>query len=558
MFGIGKFVDVAAVPLIFKGIIDVVSKPSQDPAGELTFLLWLLVGAYVVTNIVFRVGDYFMVTSQSKILEDLANYVLEKLQNHSYTFFTNSFTGGLIAKARRFVNAFEMLHDQLVYSIWFGLVTLVTSTAVLFFHSPALGGAFFLWLVTYILMIRYLIKYQIPKSLANAEADTKMTAHLSDIISNFFTVMMFGSRAREAEEFTKTAAYQQEKRRIAWMQESFWNGMWQGVNINGFTVLFLAIAVWLWLQGTITAGTIVLMQIYAITSFGVVWNLSKNFIRISTALTDANEMVAIIDKDVGVKDPSKAERVKIDGGEITFSDVQFRYEDNANVFNGLDLHIRSGEKVALVGHSGAGKSTITKLLLRFNDIETGTITIDGQDITKVKQDELRAKIAYVPQEPLLFHRTLWENIAYAKPDATDEEVKEVARRAHAHEFISVLPKQYDTLVGERGVKLSGGERQRVAVARAMLKDAPIIMLDEATSALDSVSEKMIQEGFEELMKGKTTIVIAHRLSTIQKMDRIIVFDKGRIVEDGTHHELRKAGGVYQELWEHQAGGFIQD
>jgi ABC-type multidrug transport system fused ATPase/permease subunit len=214
--------------------------------------------------------------------------------------------------------------------------------------------------------------------------------------------------------------------------------------------------------------------------------------------------------------------------------------------------------VALVGHSGAGKTTIVKLLLRLADIQGGSITIDGQDITNVTQDALRRRIAYVPQEPYLFHRTLRENIAYAKPEATLEEVQNVARRAHAHEFIESLPRGYDTLVGERGIKLSGGERQRVAIARAMLKDAPVLILDEATSSLDSISESYIQAAFDELMAGKTTIVIAHRLSTIQRMDRIIVFEDGAVVEEGSHKELLQKEGVYAELWKSQVGGFIGD
>ena len=224
----------------------------------------------------------------------------------------------------------------------------------------------------------------------------------------------------------------------------------------------------------------------------------------------------------------------------------------------FNLIIKPGERIGLVGHSGAGKSTITKLLLRFADALEGSIVIDNQDIKNVTQNDLRKVISYVPQEPILFHRSIKENIAYSKPDATKEEIIEVAKKAHAHEFIEKLPQGYDTLVGERGIKLSGGERQRVAIARAMLKDSPILMLDEATSSLDSISEHYIQDAFNELMKGKTTIVIAHRLSTIQKMDRIIVLDKGKIVEQGTHKELLELNGSYAELWNHQTGGFLEE
>ncbi|MDC1205506.1 ABC transporter ATP-binding protein/permease [Candidatus Pacebacteria bacterium] len=558
VYGVGKIIDIALVPILFKEIIDTVSNPPTDPAPILYLLVGYLVVSHIFMNIVFRIGDYFIITSQSKILEELSNYSLTKLQNHSYSFFTNAFSGALIAKSKRFVAAFETLHDQFIFSLWFGGISLISSTAVLFYFSPILGGAFLLWLIIYILMVAYLVRYQIPKSLQNAAADTKVTAHFSDIIANFFTVKMFGASKREEKLFEKTVTYQEGKRRTAWMQESFWNGMFQGLNIDFFVIVFVTIAIWLWLGGSISAGTIVLIQIYAFTSFHVVWGISKNLIRVSAALTDANEMVEIFDQEVEVKDPEKPEKVTMPHGDVRFENVHFMYEKKTRMFAGLDLHIKSGEKVALVGHSGAGKTTITKLLLRFRDIDSGSITIDGQDIRHVLQDELRREIAYVPQEPLLFHRSIRENIAYAKPSATMKEIEAVAKKAHAHEFIQQLPNGYKTLVGERGVKLSGGERQRVAIARAMLKDAPIIMLDEATSSLDSLSESKIQDALWKLIKNKTTIIIAHRLSTIQKMDRIIVFNNGRVTEEGTHQTLIAKRGIYAELWDSQVGGFITE
>jgi len=558
MYGAGKFIDIAVAPLIYKLIIDTVSNPPTDAASILWTAILYLIGAFVAMNIVFRIGDWCIISAQTKILQDLSNYSLSRLQNHSYTFFTNTFSGSLIAKTKRFVAAFETLHDQFVYSFWFGFVGLASSAGVLFFVAPWLGALFVAWLVTYIVMVSFLVKHQIPKSIENAAADTKVTGHYSDIVSNFFTIKMFGSRNFEEKEFKKTVAFQERKRRTAWIQEGFWNSMWQGLNIDIFIIIFMAASVYLWLGGHITAGTIVLMQIYAFTSFQVVWAISKNIVRVTAALTDADEMVELFDREIDVKDPGEPEPVRMSNGEVRFDGVYFNYEENTKVFNNLDLEIAAGEKVALVGHSGAGKTTITKLLLRFLDVESGSITIDGQHISHVKQDDLRKRIAYVPQEPLLFHRSIKENIAYGKPRATQKEIEDVAKKAHAHEFIENLPKGYDTLVGERGVKLSGGERQRVAIARAMLKDAPIIMLDEATSALDSVAEGKIQDALFKLIKGKTAIVIAHRLSTIQKMDRIIVFDKGKIIEQGTHKELLKSGKVYKELWDSQVGGFIAE
>jgi ATP-binding cassette subfamily B protein len=248
-------------------------------------------------------------------------------------------------------------------------------------------------------------------------------------------------------------------------------------------------------------------------------------------------------------------------GAIDCSDVSFHYndaKDTDSIFKNLNLHIKAGQKVGLVGHSGGGKSTLTRLLLRFDDITGGTITIDGQDIKGITQTSLRQAISYVPQEPLLFHRSIRENIAYGNLEASQAAIEKAAKMAYAHEFIKQLPDGYDTLVGERGVKLSGGQRQRVAIARAMLKNAPILVLDEATSALDSESEKLIQKALWELMEGKTAVIIAHRLSTIQKMDRILVLDHGEITEDGTHKQLLKKDGTYAKLWAHQSGGFIED
>ena len=279
-------------------------------------------------------------------------------------------------------------------------------------------------------------------------------------------------------------------------------------------------------------------------------------VRLFKSLADAKEMTDIFDQQPDIQDIDNPEKCLISEGNISFENVNFEYVEGHRVFTNFNFKIKAGEKIGLVGHSGSGKTTIVKMLLRFIDVRDGQILIDGQNIAKIRQEDLRNNISYVPQEPILFHRSIRENIGYAKPEATEEEIITVAQKAHAHNFILNLPYGYDTLVGERGIKLSGGERQRIAIARAMLKDSPILMLDEATSSLDSISESYIQDAFNELMKGKTTIVIAHRLSTVQKMDRIIVLDKGRIIEQGTHKELLETNGVYADLWNHQTGGFL--
>jgi ATP-binding cassette subfamily B protein len=321
-----------------------------------------------------------------------------------------------------------------------------------------------------------------------------------------------------------------------------------------FGVILLAVQQWS--QGRLLVGDVVLLQSYLFRTFDKLWNVGKNIRTIYEAIADANEMTEMLEKPHEVQDTPNAKTLKVAEGSIEFSKVTFGYHSERNVLKNFELKIPSGQRVALIGPSGGGKTTITKLLFRFLDIQKGKILIDGQDIAGVTQDSLRENLSLVPQEPILFHRSLMDNIRYAKPDTSDEEVIAAAKAAHCHEFIVECEHGYNTFVGERGIKLSGGQRQRVAIARAILKNAPILVLDEATSSLDSESEQFIQESLRTLMKGKTTIVIAHRLSTIMQMDRIVVIDGGKITEEGKHEELLKAKqGTYQKLWEIQAGGF---
>jgi ATP-binding cassette subfamily B protein len=332
----------------------------------------------------------------------------------------------------------------------------------------------------------------------------------------------------------------------------------QGIFALIIEVGLLAGAVFLWQSGVITVGDFVLIQVYIIGLVSRIWGIGGSMRRLFSSFADAHEMIEIFETPYSVADAPDAKRLSVTAGGISMEDVSFSFTGERGVFEGFSLAVRAGEKVALVGPSGAGKSTVTKLLLRMYDVAEGAIRIDGQDIRTVTQDSLRENISFVPQEPILFHRSLKENIRYGRPDATDEQVIEAAKKAHCHEFISKLPLGYDTHVGERGVKLSGGERQRVAIARAILKDAPILILDEATSALDSESEALIQDALHVLMEGKTVIVIAHRLSTIMTMDRIVVIENGKIAAEGTHDDLVAQGGLYQKLWSIQAGGFLKD
>jgi ATP-binding cassette, subfamily B, bacterial len=557
-YAFGQFGSSAIAPLVYKRIIDVVSGEAVGTPETALWYVGLLAVVIFFYNIGFRTADYFMVYAQSKIMEQLANHALRMLESHSHAFFVNTFAGGLVAKTRRFVNAFETLHDQFVFNIWMNGLALIFSIGVLWYQSWILGVVYFLWLLLYILLTSVLVRRQIPKSLENAAADSRTTAHFSDIVSNMLTVKMFGTGKRELLSFGTTTREQEKHRFASWLQQGFWNSLFQAIAIGGFNVLLIGVAVWLWSKGMISAGVIVMAQVYVVTTFNIVWSISKSIVRASAALTDAQEIIDIFNRAPDVVDSLKPKKYTPSRGAITFQSVSFSYSDSEPIIHDLTLDIKPGERVAFVGHSGAGKTTLTKLLLRFADVTSGSILIDGIDIAHIRQDELRASIAYVPQEPVLFHRTLHDNIAYGKPTATVDEVINVSKRAHAHEFIERLPKKYETLVGERGIKLSGGERQRVAIARAMLKDSPILILDEATSSLDSISENYIQEAFRELMQHKTTIVIAHRLSTIQHMDRIIVLGNKGVAEEGTHGELVAKGGAYKALWDSQVGGFISE
>lgn len=558
-YAVGVVGDSVLLPLIIQRIIDIVSKTSDYSAAwtALLHLLTQLAVLMITYNIAFRVGDFATSRFQYRTMKDLVDFAFEKLTSHSYRFFSNSFSGSLVTKVKRFVRSFEDGTDNIFFSFWITAVQLVGALLTLFIVAPLLGWMFFIWSILYLGIAYYLTKKKIPYDLAESNADSKVTGRLADVITNILNLKIFSSRAKEIIGFEEVSTKEREARRQAWNFGNYIN-LFQAILFATVEFAGFVVALYLWREGVISAGTIVLFQLFIWSMGHNLWNLSKAMGKVSKNFADASELVEIMETPIDIKDPKRPELSRMVHGAIAFKDVSFKYGKKANhVFENFTLRIPAGQRVGLVGHSGAGKTTITKLLLRFADIQHGAILIDGQDITAVTQDDLRSAIAYVPQDPILFHRSLRENIAYGRPDATEEEIMDASRKAHAHEFISKFPEGYETLVGERGVKLSGGERQRVAIARAMLKKAPLLILDEATSSLDAVSEGYIQEAFKELMKGRTTIVIAHRLSTIQGLDRIIVLKDGAIAEEGTHAELLAEKGIYQNFWEHQTAGFIK-
>src|SRR3989344_312418 len=499
------------VPIFYKKIVDLVANTNIDRhvlADSLFHYVAFIAFTFIIANVLVRFGQFMLSEFQSNVMRDLDNLAFSKLQNHSYLFFADNFSGSLVNKTKKFVKSFESMHDMAIDNFWNPLVAFVAIFIVFFIQSPPIAYVFLGIYSIYVFIAVFLSKRKIRYYIEKADADSRITGYLADALTNILSTKSSSASMREIDRFGEATEEVHFLRLRAW---NFSNRQLivQSVLTVSVQIICLFLAVELWISGKITAGMFVLIQSYSITIGNYFWDLGRALVKFTEASSDMKEMVDIFKRTPDVLDLPRPEKCRI----------------------------KDGEKVGLVGHSGGGKSTITKLLMRFVDITSGEILIDGQDIRKITQDNLRKHISYISQEPILFHRSIRDNIAYSKPNASEGEIIDVAKKAHAHEFISKLPHGYDTLVGERGIKLSGGERQRVAIARAMLKDSPILMLDEATSSLDSVSESYIQDAFTELMKGKTTIVIAHRLSTIQKMDRIIVLDKGKIVEEGTHKEL---------------------
>lgn len=554
-FGLAIGLSDILLPLLYRDIIDVVtSAPSPRlAAGEAFAVVWKIAGVIAVFNVLFRAADFAMIRFEARSMRDLSNYVFRKMELHSYAFFANQFVGSITAKARRFVNAFERILETIIFRFLFSLIRIVGVFAVLFFVEPVLGWIFLGWSAVYGVVITLRIAPQVRFDLDEAQADSRVTGRFADALTNILNIKMFAAEERESAYFGEATAEQERMRNRAWRYAMVSIGI-QAALLGVLQVGAIYAAVRLWLDGAISAGTVVLVQSYILVLFGSLMSIGQQIIRFFQDLSGAQEMVDMLEEEHGVRDDPEAVPLAAPDGRVTFKNATFSYEeDEHRVLRTFSLDVAPGEKVGLVGPSGSGKSTITKLLLRFADLQGGFIEIDGQDVRKVPQRDLRSKIAYVPQDSMLFHRSLRENIAYGRPGAGAKEIEEAARRARIHEFIMGLPKRYDTYVGERGVKLSGGERQRVAIARAILKDAPILVLDEATSSLDTISERAVKEALGELMEGKTALVIAHRLSTVREMDRIVVLDEGQIIEEGSHEELLKKNGMYASLWAHQTG-----
>lgn len=532
-----------------------VSEGNGKVIQSITIFIGLIFGFMIFRWIAFRFYNVYECYSMRDILLD----ALYKVQRFSTNWHNNNFAGGTVRKITRARSSFEMFEDTFFFGLFPAVIIMFGVTAMLIIQLPSVG--LFVSIMTFLYVASSIVisvKLLAPRYKTSAAADTKVGAVLSDIVTGSPTVKSFGSEYREDEYFYDVA---EDWRRKATYSYRFTNDMDFTREILRFLMItgMLSILYMMWRQGLATPGNATLV----ITSYfmigGYLREIGRHIIHLQKSVSEMEDVVYFWKTDIAVKDRADAVELKSDKGEVIFSQVNFSYgnQDTA-IYDRFSINIASGEKVALVGHSGSGKSTFVKLLQRLYDVHGGEICIDGQNTANVTQSSLRRAITLVPQDPILFHRTLRENIAYAKQGATEEEIITASKKAYAHDFIEGLPEGYNTMVGERGVKLSGGERQRVAIARAILSDAPILILDEATSSLDSVSEHYIQMALAELMKGRTTITIAHRLSTIKNVDRILVFDKGSIVEQGTHEELLKNDkSLYKELYDVQVLGFIE-
>ncbi len=544
-------------PLFMRQFINVLS--ASTPSVAVVVSLFVTLGFFAGINflgwIMQRVRMSAISIMESNVMRDLSNTAFDYLLGHSHDFFINNFAGSLTRRVNRYARAFEQVFDSFILTFLPTAVFSIGTIIVLTLRSVTLGFGLLIWTLGFLILQFFLTRWRQHYKLIRSAEDSKVTGILSDAVANHATITLFAAKKSESNYFGEAIE--------RWMKANLasWNADNLVYSIQGlFSILseagLLAVGVYLWSRGLLTVGDFVLIQVYVLGLMNHIWDIGRTIRRLNDAFADASEMVDILELPHAVADVPGARDFQVSSGQIEFDNVDFAFNDTRTILKDFSLSIKPGEKIALVGPSGAGKSTITKLLLRLHDVSAGHIEIDGQDIAKVAQESLRRQVGFVPQESILFHRTLRENILYGKPDATDEEMIEASQKAHAHEFISGLPLGYDTYVGERGVKLSGGERQRVAIARALLKNAPILVLDEATSSLDSESEHLIQGALDTLMQGKTVVVIAHRLSTIMKMDRIIVMEHGTIVASGTHQELLKQNGLYAKLWSIQAGGFI--
>ena len=547
------------MPLFSGHLVDAMTQGAADPAARHD--AWSAFGAIVALGLLSMIlrfaGLRAIPTFTLRIMSDVAREAFMRVQRLSTDWHANSFAGSTVRKITRGMWALDLLNDTILMALLPSLMVLVGSMVLLWLHWTSLGLLIALGALIYVSMTAlFSTRYIAPAARVSNAWDTRVGGTLADALTCNAVVKSFGAEGREDDRLDRVLSRWRGRVRRTWMRYTYTSTA-QLATLLCVRASVIGGSLLLWMAGRASPGdvTYVLSSYYIIHAY--LRDVGMHINNLQRSVNDMEELVAIHDEPFGIADAADARPIDIRSGRIVFENVTFHYGGHRTpLYRGLSVEIGAGERVGLVGRSGSGKTTFVKLVQRLYDVSAGRILIDGQNIAGATQQSLRSRIAIVQQEPVLFHRSLAENISYGRPGASLAAIEQAARLANAHEFITRLPKGYGTLVGERGVKLSGGERQRVALARAFLADAPVLILDEATSSLDSESEALIQQAMERLMKGRTSIVIAHRLSTVRCLDRILVFDRGEIVEQGNHVALiARAGGIYRGLFERQATEF---
>jgi ATP-binding cassette subfamily B protein len=545
--------------VVFAQMVDFVASHPSDVnliQGARPYLI-VWIGLFVTLELIQRAYSYKVSVSVPWIKKQIRQDAYDAIMAQPPTYFIEKESGNISQRILQLSDAFDSMHYTMIWGFFMFGVRVIFTGVIMYIAHPLFAAILCVWLVLFLSLTMWRSHRVMVYAESMTDGDSRVASHIVDTIANALTVKLFGMAREERQHLGKYLTVSAEKNaRLKRLIEII-------LIVNSLTINLLAAAlvigvIWAKAHNLITVGQLTLIIGLMIELAYITWNLGFNIMTWKEAQGRLNDSIRYLSEHAEKKSSQSSRKaLVVKKGAIQFQDVSFHFDGQSALLKNFNLSIKPGERVGLVGYSGAGKTTLVRMLMGFYHPSAGHVTIDGKNLDKVSQESLADNIAFVPQDPSMFNRTIWENICYAKPDVSHRQVEQAARHAHAHDFIKALPKGYESVVGERGVKLSGGQRQRLSIARAILKDAPILILDEATSALDSESERLIQDALKKLMKGRTVIAIAHRLSTLKSLDRIVVMDKGCLIEEGTHADLLKKNGQYAKLWHMQTGAYLQ-